>query len=150
MERIVLSSRVTVMYKLVLPIFFGVAMLLVWIAAIALHDKPDGTALVVIALFFTGFMLLMTPPMFIQKVSYDNENLYAYNYLNTKQITLHKVGKVHRWMFYFYKIDYTNEAGQKKGILLLPSFVQRIEAMMGMPENLEIFEDVVAQKKENR
>ena len=141
MEGVVLSSRMTLVYKLVLPIFFGVVTLLVWMGAIALYNKPDGNAMIVVALFFTGFMGLMTPPMFINKVSYDDEYLYAYNYIKTKQIPLSKVMKVHRWMFYFYKISYINEAGEKKGALLLPSFVQRLEAMMGMPENLEEFED---------
>ena len=144
MERIVLSSRITLMYKLVLPIFFGLATLLVWVGAIALYDKPDGNAMIVVGLFFTGFMALMTPPMFINKVSYDDEYLHTYNYLKKKKIPLSNVIKVHRWMFYFYKISYTNETGEKKGILLLPSFVQRLEAMMGMPANLEEFEDKIS------
>ncbi len=135
-----LSSRLTLMYKLVLPLFFALVTLLVWVAAIALFNTPDGVALVVVALFFTGIMLLMLPPMFVQKVSYDETHLYAYNYRNTKTIPLSKVGKLHRWMFYFYKIDYTNSLGQQKVILLLPSFEQRLEALFGTPQDLKQFE----------
>lgn len=147
MKGITLSSRLTLLYKLILPIFFGVVTLLMWIMAIALHGKPDAETLIVIAAIFTGFMLFITPPMFINKVSYDDDKLYAYNYRTTKEIPLGQVGKVHRWMFYFYKIDYLNEAGQKKAILLLPSFIQRFEAMMGMPENLKAFEEEVTKRK---
>ncbi len=144
-NKVVLSSRVTVLYKLILPIFWIVVTLLLWVAAIALIGEPDGEALLVIAAVFTGlFLLLMFPPMFVQKVSYDDNYLYVYNYRNTQQISLSSVKKVHRWMFYFYKISYTNEAGEQKGVLLLPSFEQRLEAMMGMPANLEEFEEKIS------
>jgi hypothetical protein len=143
MEPIYLSSRVTVLYKLILPIFFGFITLLIWVAAIALIGAKDGEALIVIALVFTGFMLLMVPPMLVQRVWYDDEKLYANNYRKTKEIPLSKVKGVRRWMFYFYKIDYLNEKNEKKGVLFMPHIIERFEAMMGMPESLEIFEEEV-------
>ena len=145
MERITLSSRVTVLYKLILPIFWIAVTLLIWVAAIALMGDPDAEALLVIGAIFTGFFVLfLLPPMFVNKVSYDDNYMYACNYRNTKKIPLDSVKKVRRWMFYFYRIDYRDDTGRDTNVLLLPSFTQRLEAMMGMPANLELFEDRIS------
>lgn len=143
----ILSSRVTVLYKLILPIFWIVVTLLIWVMAIALQGEPDAEALVVIGAIFTGlFLFLMLPPMFVNKVSYDDNNMYINNFRNEKSIPLQQVYQVDRWMFYFYRICYKDKQGNDKSVLLLPSFLQRIEAMMGMPANLEEFEDVIKKK----
>jgi hypothetical protein len=144
MKPIVLTSKLTLLYKIILPAFFGLVTLLIWIAAIALVNEPDGQALIVIAAIFTGiFFLLMLPPMFVQKANYDDQFLYANNFKRTKKIPLNRIKALHRWLFYFYRIDYLDEANRLRKIYILPSITERFEAMMGMPASLEIFEDEV-------
>lgn len=129
-----------------LPVFFGFVTLLVWVAAIALHAEPDALALVVIGLLFTFFFLLLVPFLFIQKVWYDDKLMYISNFRKARQVALKQVKGYRRWMFYFYKIDFTNDQGNAENVMILPHIVERFLAGMGTPFSLEDFEDKIGEK----
>lgn len=145
MEIKTLSSRLTLIYKWILPSFFGLVTLLIWVLAIALHNESDAIAIVVIGLFFTFFFLLMLPFLYIQKVWYDEKHLFISNYRKVKSVALKNVKGYRRWMFYFYKIDFTNEQGSIASVMILPHMVERFLAGMGTPFSLEDFEDKIGE-----
>lgn len=143
MKPIYLSSSLTVLYKLIFPLFLGFITLLIWVAAIALHGEPDAEALIVIGAVFTVFMIFLIPSFLLKRVYYDETHLYVNNFRSTKTIPLNRIKYISKYIFYFFKVEYLNEQGQKEKALFLPHLLERFEAMMGTPESVEIFEEKV-------
>lgn len=142
-----LSSRVTFLYKYIIPI--GFLLFTVGLNIVYLIDKSIlGESILPfnVLLFFTVFFLI--PLIRLKKVYYDNKRLYISNYIDDDVFRLIDVMKIKRHLIYFYKIYY-KQGNDLKTLIFMPHINEAVIIFI-KPNSVKVFEKRLKSLQKNR
>tara|TARA_R110002051_G_C8544299_1_gene471675 strand:+ start:90 stop:533 length:444 start_codon:yes stop_codon:yes gene_type:complete len=112
-----ISSKLTVLYKFVLPV---ILICILTALNLAIKEVASTTDLIVInVLCFFMLTIGYLPMSNIKKVHVDSKKIYCSNYISEKEYEIKTIFKVKRWLFFHYRI-FVKTDGQIKKIKFLP------------------------------
>lgn len=134
-----LSSNVTFVYKYLIPImFFSVFLVLIISLFVNILGIELGARIVLTFISFL-FCLFMLPLLKLNFISYNEAYTLIKSYKQTKKVPNKNVIKVKRFMFYFYRLFYT-EKNEIKKALFLPHIIGVFIRFWGKPKSIKKYE----------
>jgi hypothetical protein len=132
-----ISTRLTLFYKLVLPIIligFLIAL------NIAIKEVANKTDLVVIIILSLVMMTIGYLPMSnIKKVYINSSKIYCSNFLSEKEYEIKTIIKVKRWLIFHYRI-FIEIDGRIKKIKFLPREFLSLSYLFRKPDSIKNLE----------
>ncbi len=130
MKKAVLSSTLTFIYKFVIPTILWLFSIFIITGGFTFLPKEHQELYYGFGGFMFVFSALITLPLIpIKKVSYDSQFLYYSNYKNQCKVPLKNSKEIRRWLFYFFKIDFTNNQGKSESIVFMPHISEMMNSM---------------------
>lgn len=137
-----LSSGITFIYKLIIP-FFGFLFLVIYFIFV-LHNNKMLDFWVPLGLFvLVLWLILLIIGLKIYQVFFDSSGILFIRYGTKKKFTLHEVLSVERFFFNFYRIKLIGG----KFYYFIPHISELLENPMSDPSSITQFRDILSSIK---
>lgn len=138
-----ISSRITFVYKFIIPIggFVGLVFYFIW----ALYHNEKLDLLIPLGLFFVALWAVMVVVgVVIVEVKVVGDRIEVINYGNCMSRKLDSVEKISRFLFHFYSVSFKD--GSKK--IFIPHITEVFLNPLNEPESIKFFKKLVRIKSE--
>lgn len=148
MKRI--SSRVTFLYKIILPIAVVPSAIVIAILTLLNYLKPNELFMLVSVFLVLMSILIIVIAVNVKRLYYDaeNGNLTAVGYRTKILFNVREVHQISRYFGIFFSLKYNSLNKGKKHVLFLPKYFQQLETgMLNDPEDIIMLKNEIQNKK---
>lgn len=141
----VISSRLTYLYKNVVPIVIGLIILFALYGVLNLfkYNAIDIAVFLIIIIIYLSYVIFRNL-LRLKKVSFDKEYIYIDNYKKTDKVSIKDIEEIKRKQVYLYKIQFNKPTYFGKSIIFMPSFSKMSKGFfLTKPEGIKNLEEFI-------